>query len=47
MPQRACTPYAVVLGEIPLHVVEHAAQVREFLTACGVRVRPLPGDRGA
>ena len=39
-------PYGVVVGGIPLHVVEHAAQIRQFLTAAGVSVRPMPGDRG-
>jgi hypothetical protein len=38
--------YGVLLGSIPLHVVEHAAQIRQFLTATGVRVQPMPGDRG-
>jgi hypothetical protein len=36
----------VLVGGLPLHVVEHAAQIRQFLTAAAVRVRPLPGDRG-
>ena len=40
------TPYAVIVGGLPLHVVEHAAQLRQFLTAAGVKVRPMPGDRG-
>jgi hypothetical protein len=34
------TLYGVIVGGIPLHVVEHAAQVREFLTAAGVTPRP-------
>ncbi len=38
--------YGVLVGGLPLHVVEHAAQVRQFLTAAGIRVRPMPGDRG-
>lgn len=29
------TLYGVMIGGIPLHVVEHATQVREFLTAAG------------
>lgn len=37
--------YAELLGGMPLHTVEHAAQLRQHLTASGVRVRPLPGDR--
>jgi hypothetical protein len=40
------TPYGVVVGGIPLHVHEHAAQIRQFLTAAGVEVQPMPGDRG-
>jgi hypothetical protein len=40
------TLYAVLVGSIPLHVVEHASQVRQFLTAAGVKVQPMPGDRG-
>jgi hypothetical protein len=40
------TPYGVLVGAIPLHVNEHAAQIRQFLTAAGVRVQPMPGDRG-
>ena len=38
--------YAVLVGSMPLHVVEHAAQVRQFLTAAGAGVRAMPGDRG-
>lgn len=38
--------FGVLMGTLPLHVVEHAAQIRQFLTTEGVRVRPLPGDRG-
>lgn len=32
------TPYGVVIGSIPLHVAEHASQIRQFLTA--TRLRP-------
>ena len=39
------TPYGVLVGSIPLHVVEHASQIRQFLTSAGVDVRPMPGDR--
>ena len=39
-------PYGVIVGCIPLHVLEHAAQIRQFLTAAGIRVQPMPGDRG-
>ena len=38
--------YGVLVGSLPMHVVEHASQIRQFLTAAGVKVRPLPGDRG-
>lgn len=38
--------YGVVVGGMPLHVVEHAAQIRQFLTAAGIKVQPMPGDRG-
>jgi hypothetical protein len=39
--------YGSKVGSLPLHVVEHASQIRQFLTAAGVKVRPLPGDRFA
>jgi hypothetical protein len=38
--------YGVVVGSVPGHVIEHATQIRQFLTALGVKVRPMPGDRG-
>jgi len=38
--------YSVLVCGLPLHLVEHAAQIRQFLTTAGVRVRPMPGDRG-
>jgi hypothetical protein len=38
--------FAVIVGSMPLHVVEHASQVRQFLTAAGITVQPMPGDRG-
>ena len=38
--------FGVIVGSIPLHVVEHATQIRQFLTSAGVKVRPMPGDRG-
>jgi len=38
--------FAVLVGSMPLHVVEHASQIRQFLTAAGVTVQPMPGDRG-
>jgi hypothetical protein len=31
---------------MPLHVVEHAAQIRQFLRVAGLTVQPMPGDRG-
>ena len=37
--------YGVLVGGIPLHVVEHSSQIRQFLTAAGVKVQPMPGDR--
>ena len=39
--------FAVIVGSMPLHVVEHASQIRQFpLTAAGARVQAMPGDRG-
>jgi hypothetical protein len=38
--------FGVIVGSMPLHVVEHASQIRQFLTAAGVKVQPMPGDRG-
>jgi hypothetical protein len=38
--------YGVIVGRMPLHLLEHAAQIRQFLTAAGVKVQPMPGDRG-
>ncbi len=40
------TVYGVNVGSMPLHVVEHASQIRQFLTARGIKVQPMPGDRG-
>ena len=40
------TLFGVIVGGIPLHVVERASQIRQFLTAAGVKVQPMPGDRG-
>jgi hypothetical protein len=39
--------FAVIVGSMPLHVVEHASQIRQFLTAAGLAMQPMPGDRGA
>jgi hypothetical protein len=38
--------YCVIVGSIPLHVLEHASQIRQFLTVAGITVQPMPGDRG-
>jgi DinB superfamily len=38
--------YGVVVGSTPLHVLEHASQIRQFITAAGIKVQPMPGDRG-
>jgi len=40
------TLFGVMVGSIPLHVVEHSSQIRQFLTSAGVKVQPMPGDRG-
>ncbi len=40
------TSYGVIVGGLPLHVLEHASQIRQFLSAAGVKVQPMPGDRG-
>ncbi|HLB23654.1 MAG TPA: DinB family protein [Dehalococcoidia bacterium] len=34
------TLFGVLVGSIPLHVVEHASQLRQFLTAAGVKPQP-------
>jgi len=34
------TLFGVLVGSIPLHVVEHASQIRQFLTAAGVKPQP-------
>jgi hypothetical protein len=36
------TLYAQRVGSIPLHIVEHASQIRQFLTAAGVKPEPQP-----
>jgi len=41
----AGTPYGDIVAAIPLHVVEHASQIRQFLTSSGVTVQPMPGDQ--
>ena len=42
----AGTRYGVIVGGVPLHVLEHAGQIRQFLTAAGIKVQPMLGDRG-
>lgn len=37
--------FGVLVGSLPLHVVEHASQIRQFLTAASVKVQPMPGDQ--
>lgn len=39
------TAFGVLIGTLPMHVTEHASQIRQWLTAAGVKVQPLPGDR--
>jgi hypothetical protein len=39
------TLYGVIVGSMPLHVTEHATQIRQFLTEAGIKVQPMPGDR--
>ncbi len=36
------TLFGVLVGNIPPHVVEHASQIRQFLTAAGVKLQPRP-----
>jgi DinB superfamily len=38
--------FGVIVGSLPLHVIEHASPIRQFLTAAGIMVQPMPGDRG-
>ena len=44
--RRHGTPFGMLVGGMTLHVVEHASQIRQFLTAAGVKVQPMAGDRG-
>ncbi len=37
--------YGMIVGRVPLHVLEHASQIRQFLTTAGIRVQAMPGDR--
>jgi hypothetical protein len=39
------TPYGVLVGSLPSHLVEHAAQIRQFLTAAGIRCDPCRRPR--
>ena len=34
--------FGVIVGRMPLHVVEPASQFRQFLTAAGIEVQPMP-----
>jgi hypothetical protein len=34
------TLFGVLIGGIPLHVVEHASQIRQFVTAAGAKPQP-------
>jgi hypothetical protein len=36
------TLFGVIIGGIPLHVVEHASQIRQFVAAAGANQRPHP-----
>lgn len=38
-------PYVMIVGGIPQHTVEHASQIRQFLTSAGVK--PSPAARAA
>jgi hypothetical protein len=38
--------FGVIVGGMPLHTVEHASQIRQFISAAGVKVQPMPGDHG-
>lgn len=37
----AVTLFGVIVGSLPLHTLEHATQIRQFLTAAGVKAQPL------
>jgi hypothetical protein len=39
------TTFGVLIGTLPVHVTEYASQIRQWLTAAGIKVQPLPGDR--
>jgi hypothetical protein len=34
-------PFGMLVGNVPLHIVEHAAQIRQFLTAAGVKAQAV------
>ena len=38
------TPYGVIASSLPLHTVEHASQIRQFLTAGGIKQQVRAGD---
>ena len=35
------TPFGVLIGGIPLHVVEHASQIRQSFAAAGAQAQPM------
>jgi hypothetical protein len=36
----AGTPFGVIVGSLPLHTLEHATQIRQFIRAAGVKPQP-------
>jgi hypothetical protein len=44
--RRQGQPYGVWLSSIPAHVVEHASQIRQFITTAGVEPSPGVGAHG-
>jgi hypothetical protein len=41
----AGTLFGVIVGSLPLHTLEHATQIRQFLTAAGVKPKPYDDPR--
>jgi hypothetical protein len=41
----AGTLFGVIVGSLPLHTLEHATQIRQFLTAAGVKPKPRDDPR--
>lgn len=35
-------PFGVLVGTLPMHAIEHAAQIRQFITAAGAEPQPRP-----